>query len=139
MKNIALEIMAGDFSACKVVDYSGIDIDQPFVFVGRTDEEKSLVCPTAVVPEDTLCREDGWRAFRICGELEFSLIGILSRITGVLASCGIGVFAISTYNTDYVLTKANQFERAIEALKATGYCVRFLYATDQYGNHAEDD
>lgn len=112
------------FSVCKVMDYSGIDIDQPFVFTGRTDEEKSLVCPTDRVPENTIAWDDGWRAFRICGELDFSLIGILARISKILAENAIGIFAISTYNTDYILTKEENFEKALKALADAGYQIR---------------
>ena len=79
-----------------MADYSCIDIDHPFVFTGRTDEEKSLVCPADIIPENVIVRDDGWRAFRICGVLDFSLIGILSRITRILAENKIGIFAIST-------------------------------------------
>ena len=116
-----IESLPQRFSVCKVEDYSGIDIEQPFVFTGCTDEEKSLVCPTGMAPENTTSREDGWRAFRICGELDFSLIGILAGITRVMADAGIGIFAISTYNTDYVLVKGNDFEKAKKALADAGY------------------
>ena len=109
------------FSVCKVTDYSGIDIDQPFVFTGRTDQEKSLVCPTDKVPDNTLARDDDWRAFRICGQLDFSLIGILAGISTILAANAIGIFAISTYNTDYILTKEENFDKAIKVLEDAGY------------------
>ena len=112
------------FSVCKVTDYTGIDMDQPFVFSGRTDQEKSLVCPTAIVPDNTLARDDGWRAFRICGELDFSLIGILAKISKILAENAIGIFAISTYNTDYILTKEKNFDKALQVLADTGYEIR---------------
>ena len=118
---ITLEVLKTDFSVCKVTDYAGIDIDQPFVFTGCTDEEKSLVCPVELVPGNTTSRDDGWKAFRICGVLDFSLIGILAGIAGVLAAERIGIFAISTYNTDYILTKEETFDRAIAALKEAGY------------------
>jgi len=119
-----LEPLKTAFSVCKVRDYAGVEIDQPFVFIGRTDEEKSLVCPTDRVPADTLAREDGWRAFRICGELDFSLIGILSRISTILAENKIGIFAVSTYNTDYILTKSENFERALKVLGEVGYRIK---------------
>ena len=109
------------FSVCKVEDYSGIDIEQPFVFIGNTDAEKSLVCPTNMVPANVTVRDDGWRAFRICAEMDFALIGILARIAKILASNEVGIFAISTYNTDYILTKEENFEKAIKALKGSGY------------------
>ena len=122
-KSISLESLEIDFSICKVEDYSGIDLQQPFVFTGSTDLEKSIVCPTDIVPKNTISREDGWRAVRICGELDFSLIGILAGITRVLAERRIGIFAISTFSTDYVLTKEVEYEKAIHALKEAGYSI----------------
>lgn len=120
---VILEPLKIPFSVCKVADYSGIDIDQPFVFTGRTDQEKSLVCPTDTVSDNTLVRDDGWRAFRICGELDFSLIGILAGISKILADNAIGIFAISTYNTDYILTKEENFDKALNVLADAGYQV----------------
>ena len=123
-RGLSLELLDIAFSVCKVPDYSEVNLDQPFVFTGRTDEEKSLVCPTDKVPENTIAREDGWRAFRIIGVLDFSLIGILAAISQILADEKIGIFAISTYNTDYVLTKDTDFEKAVQALKKAGYSIR---------------
>ena len=94
---------------------------QEFCFVGKTDEELSLVCITENVPENTTEREDGWKGFRIQGVLDFSLIGILSKISGILADNKIGIFAVSTYNTDYVLMKAENFDRAMNVLAEAGY------------------
>ena len=115
-----LEVIPGQFTVCKVADYDGIDLGRPFVFTGATDAEKSLVCPTDLAPQDTLEREDGWRAFRIVGVLDFSLIGILAKISSCLADSGIGIFAISTYNTDYILTRAADFDRALVVLQENG-------------------
>ena len=66
-------------------------------------------------------RDDGWRAFRIQGVLDFSLVGILSEITGILAEDKIGIFAISTFNTDYILTKKENYQKALDLLDAEGY------------------
>ena len=82
---MTLKIIDDIISICKVKDYGGINLSSPFVFIGSTDEEKSLVCPTRLVPGDTVERDDGWRAFRIEGTLDFSLIGILADISKVLA------------------------------------------------------
>ena len=109
------------FSVCKVEDYSMVDLNQEFCFTGRTEEENSLVCMTEHVPENATERDDGWRAFRIQGILDFSLIGILARIAGLLAQNEIGIFAVSTYNTDYILTKEENYEKALEILKQAGY------------------
>ncbi len=111
-------------SVCKVPDISCIDLAADLYFVGRTDEELSLVCKTEDVPSEATERDDGWRAFRVSGVLDFSLIGILSRITGVLADNKIGIFAVSTYNTDYILVKEENYERALSVLADAGYSVR---------------
>ena len=110
-----------NFSVCKVEDISGIDFDDRFCFLGKTDEKVSLVCRTEKVPENVTEREDGWKMFRIGGSLDFSLIGILSGIAAVLADNGIGLYAVSTFNTDYILTKAVNFERALSCLENAGY------------------
>ena len=110
-----------DFSICKVADYSKVNTAVKYCFTGKTDEENSLVCLTADVPANTLERDDGWMAFRIQGVLDFSLVGILSEITGILAEDKIGIFAISTFNTDYILTKKENYQKALDFLDAEGY------------------
>lgn len=110
-----------DFSVCKVKDYSQVNLQNEFCFIGKTEEENSLVCITENVPENTIEREDNWKAFRIQGVLDFSLIGILSKISTLLAENDIGIFAISTYNTDYILTKKEKYKKALEVLSNAGY------------------
>lgn len=110
-----------DFSVCKVENTKSIDFDDEFVFIGKTDEELSLVCNTNKVPLNTISREDGWKGFRIEGQLDFSLIGILSKISGILAENKIGIFVVSTFNTDYVLVKSDQLERTKTVLENEGY------------------
>lgn len=114
-----------DFSVCKVKDFSDIIfqsvMEREYCFIGKTDEENSLVCITENVPENVTERDDGWKAFRIQGVLDFSLIGILSQISTLLAEQKIGIFAVSTYNTDYILTKAENFQKALEVLEKAGY------------------
>ena len=112
-----------DFSICKVTEISEKMLTEEYCFVGKTDEELSLVCLTSKVPQNTIEREDGWKAFRICGTLDFSLIGILSKITDILARHNIGVFAVSTYNTDYILVKKERFDEALSALNRSGYTI----------------
>ncbi len=63
------------------------------------------------------CCDDGWKAFRIQGVLDFSLIGILAKIATVLADNGISIFAVSTYNTDYVLIKKENYQKALDILQ----------------------
>ena len=118
-----LKALPDAFTVCKLADASAIDLSQDFFFLSRTDEELSLVCRTEAVPANTTDRDDGWRGFRIEGVLDFSLIGILSKISAILAENGIGIFAVSTYNTDYILVKEANFGRALRALAEAGYTV----------------
>ena len=120
---LKIETLDTAFSICKVENYSEVNIEEPFCFIGSTDEEKSLVCPTQQVPVHYLKREDGWRGFRIAGVLDFSLIGIMARITKVLANNEIGVFVVSTFNTDYVFVKDHHYQDAANVLKSAGYQV----------------
>ena len=110
-------------TVCKLETVEQIDLSAGFYFIGRTDEEISLVCRTECTPARTLEREDGWRGFRIEGTLDFSLIGILSPIAAILAENKIGIFAVSTYNTDYVLVKEENCEKALAVLRTAGYDV----------------
>ena len=116
-----LKILTQDFSICRLSSPPRIRDGAQFVFVGVTDEEYSLVCPTNDVPEEVLAHDDGWRAFRIEGVLDFSLVGILACLSGILAARGIGIFAVSTFNTDYILTKEESFPAALAALSEAGY------------------
>ena len=118
---IALEILDPVFAVCKVANYSEVRMEEPFVFTGSTDKEKSLVCPSDTAPGNSVERGDGWRGFRISGQLDFSLVGILSKIAKVLANQGISIFAVSTYDTDYVFVKEENFEKAIKVLKGNHY------------------
>ncbi len=118
-----LKAIEQKLTVCKVADISSIDLSADFFFIAKTDEELSLVCRTADTPSQTTDRDDGWKGFRIQGVLDFSLIGILSKLSGILAAHKIGIFAVSTYNTDYILVKEENFGRALEVLSAEGYKV----------------
>lgn len=116
-----LKKMPYNLTVCKVEDVSDIDLNVGICFVGKTDEEISLVCRTEDTPVETVERDDDWRGFRIEGVLDFSLIGILSKLSSILAENRIGIFAVSTFNTDYILVKEENFERAMTVLAAEGY------------------
>ena len=112
-----------DLTVCKVEAITDIDLTTDFFFVGKTDDEISLVCKTDDSPVKTTERDDGWKGFRIQGILDFSLIGILSKLSGILAENNIGIFAVSTFNTDYILVKEENFERALSVLSEEGYTI----------------
>lgn len=116
-----IQQIAGDFTVCKVADYSKVNLGAKYCFTGATDEENSLVCLTEDLPSNVIEREDGWRAFRIDGVLDFSLIGILAKIAALLAEEAIGIFVVSTFNTDYVFVKEENERKALAKLSQNGY------------------
>ena len=117
-----LQFLEQEFSICKSDSANLMDVDSEFLFYCRTDNEISVVCPSSDVPEDCIsCRDDGWMAFRIVGTLDLSLIGILSKITGILARENIGVFVVSTFDTDYVLVRKDRVSDTVNVLSEAGY------------------
>ena len=118
-----LQIIEGKFSVCKVENLRAVNFNVPWLFVGKTDAEISVVCLTADVPHATLAREDGWRALRVAEQMDFGLTGVLAGISTVLARAGISIFAVSTFDTDYILIKAENLGLAQSALEAGGYTI----------------
>ena len=112
-----LRLLPMAFTVCQVAGTEGISFS-PYTFLSCTEDEISLTCPEEKAPENCLSREDGWRCFQVEGPLDFSLVGIMARISGALAEAGIPLFAISTYNTDYIFVKEEQFEQAMERVEA---------------------
>ena len=118
-----LKKMPYGLTVCKLSDVKEINPNATFYFLSRTDEEISLVCKSEDVPLTAVEQEDGWKGFYIEGVLDFSLVGILSKLSGILAENGIGIFAVSTYNTDYILVKKENFDRAMKLLADAEYTV----------------
>ena len=118
-----LQIIEGKFSVCKVENLRAVNFNVPWLFVGKSDAEISVVCLTADVPHATLAREDGWRALRVAEPMDFGLTGVLAGISTVLAQAGISIFAVSTFDTDYILIKAENLGLAQTALEAGGYTI----------------
>ena len=121
--NLTLSLLADTFAICRL----GPDVDIPswalagdFYSITRTVEELSLVCLQEVVPEGTRA-EKGYRCLKVGGPLDFSLTGILSSLTIPLAQAGISVLTISTFDTDYLLVKEAQVDRAVQKLSQVGH------------------
>ena len=93
-----------------------------FLSVSVTSEETSVVCEEGRVPDGVQADTD-WRTFKVAGPLDFSLTGILLAIAAPLAEAGVGIFAVSTYDTDYVLVKQDSLDRAVSALRSAGHIV----------------
>ncbi len=111
-----LTLLTEPLSVIQVADLAVLDLTVTPLFLGVTTEEISVVLPTAAVPAAALAREDDWRGFKIVGPLDFSLVGILAQLASLLAEQGISIFALSTFNTDYILVKSAQLPAALQAL-----------------------
>lgn len=90
--------------------------------ITRTADELSIVCPQSLVPGAIRC-ERGWRCLRVVGTMEFSMVGVVASLSRPLAEAGIGIFVISTFDTDYLLVKENDLEKAVAALRSAGHSV----------------
>ena len=120
---LRLEVLSHRLSVCKCDEAPTHLLNEGFCFIARTDDEMSVVCETAHVPAGATAREDGWRALRVAGPLDFGLVGIMAGISSALADAGVPLFALSTYDTDYVLVKGEMLETAIAALRDCGFQV----------------
>lgn len=118
-----LRVLPGGFAICKLSRLPEAIPNSSFWFLSRTDEEISLVCRDEAVPDACLCAERNWRLMRVDGPLDFSLVGILAELSGVLSQAGVSLFAVSTYDTDYILVKARQYGAALDALRGAGHAV----------------
>ena len=110
-----------EFSICQVSDFSMIKFEKKYCFTQKTIDENSLVCLTSDVPSNVVKQDDGWKGFYIDGVLDFSLIGVLAKIATTLSENDISIFALSTYNTDYILVKKADYDRALSILATKGY------------------
>ena len=119
-----LKKLREDFAICKTKDRDGVSLYGDFIFTFRTDEEVSFVCETRCIPENADAVEPGWKAFRAEGVLDFGMVGVIAKITGILAEAGISVFVVSTYNTDYVFVKSENFKKSLALLERCGYNIK---------------
>ena len=118
---MTLILLSIPFAVCKLRDPSLVRWDGEYAFLSKEEDQWSLVCESGCLPSNTVAVEDGWRALKVEGPLSFSLTGVLAKITAVLAQAGISVFTLSTYDTDYILIKAEKRHTAAEVLTAAGY------------------
>jgi hypothetical protein len=129
---LALKAVPGSFAVCRLPAGSGLPEwfrPGPFATVSWTAEELSILCEESQVPEQTQC-ERGWRCLMLQGPFAFDQTGILLQVLQPLADARIGIFALSTFDTDYVLVKDHAFEATVQALAASGLRVDRSYAPD---------
>jgi GNAT superfamily N-acetyltransferase len=121
-----LTVLDGVFAVCRLGGEASIPpwaTAGDFSSVSRTADELSVVCRQEAVPDGVLC-ERGWRCLRVAGTIPFTAVGVLAALTAPLADAGVSVFAISTFDTDYLLVKERDLAAAVAALHRRGYSVR---------------
>lgn len=119
-----LELLPERLAICKLCDLADYTSVTGLRFLACSDEEISLVCEEERTPAACMEKSTGWRAVRFAGQMDFSLTGVLSHIAAVLAAERISIFAVSTYDTDYVLLRREQLKEALQALEQNGYRIR---------------
>ena len=121
--NLTLELLPDVYSICRLDPQADIPswvLEGDFLSITRTKNELSLVCSQERVPHVVEC-DKGWRCIMVRGPLDLSLVGILASLTSSLAEVDISIFAISTYETDYLLVKVENLRRALLKLEEAGH------------------
>ena len=120
---LTLKLLKDKYSVCRLDKNNEIPkwiFDEEIFSITKTEDELSIVCLQDKISNDIICEKD-WKILKIEGPLDFSLIGILSKISTLMANNKISIFAISTYDTDYILIKEEFIDKAIEILKSNNY------------------
>lgn len=125
MKRLIVDVRPGDYSVTRLapdapVPSGLLDLTGVLVSVTRTPDEVSVIAP-ASFPLGGGSSEKGWRLLTVRGPLEFTLTGIMAALAGELAAAGVSLFALSTYDTDHLLVKQADLDRAVTALRASGH------------------
>ena len=123
MKPLKFMVLKGSFGVCRLPKNSSIPnwpYNRVFFSITKTDEELSIVCPQENIPGDVKV-EKRWTVLKVEGPLDFSLTGILANLATILAKGGVSIFAVSTYDTDYILVKEKNMAKASELLKKAGF------------------
>jgi hypothetical protein len=125
-RQLTLIVVDGLFAVCRLEPADSVlrwATASEFFSITRTADELSVVCPQEAVPEGEK-GERGWRCLRVAGTVPFSVVGVLASLTAPLAEAGISVFAISTFDTDYLLVQAEDLERAVDVLRRRGHTIQ---------------
>ena len=123
---INLTVTDGLYSIIKLPPEAAIPqwaLESAFFSITKTGDELSVVAESGCAPKG-LDADAGWRTLKIEGVLDFSLVGVIAGISSVLAENNISVFVVSTYNTDYILIKKDNLDKAVRALKECGYGIQ---------------
>ena len=128
MNTLNISIIPSTFSVCRLPQDTAVPswaLQSKWFSITKTDDELSIVCCSSDVPtSDTIVVEGHWRALKVLGPLDFSLVGVLANLSSAMANNGISIFAISTYDTDYILVKEKQLNASIACLIEKGHVIK---------------
>jgi uncharacterized protein len=125
LMQLSLTVLPETFAVCRFAPDDAVPAwatTSSIFSITRTTDELSIVAPKAATPAD-IRAERGWRALKIAGPIDFALTGVLASVLQPLADAHIGIFAISTFDTDYILVRAESLESALAALRDAGHTV----------------
>jgi hypothetical protein len=120
-----LTLLPGTFAVCRLEAGAAVPTWAAagmFFSITRTADEQSIACDQAVVPDGVRCERE-WRCLKLAGPIPFTAVGVLASLVKPLADAGISVFAISTFDTDYLLVKEMDLAKAAAALRQAGHTV----------------
>jgi uncharacterized protein len=123
--DLSLTILSGRLAVCRLPAEAQIPDwahSGELSAIVRTGDELSIVCEQTSVPAQ-IKAEKNWRAFKVQGPLEFSQVGVLAALAQPLAQAGVSIFAVSTYDTDYVLVKEHSINQVVQVLRQSGFTV----------------
>ncbi len=126
MSRVTLELVAGEFAVCRLPAAAAVPAwagSAIFSSITRTTDELSIMCPAAQVPAGVK-HEAGWRLLKFAGPFDFGVVGILASVAAPLAAAAISSLAVATFDTDYLLVKADRIDAVVQALTAAGHTVR---------------
>ena len=121
-----IELVSGSYSVCRLLPNAGLPqwIDmKKFYSITRTTEELSIVCETSCVPSE-IQAEHGWSMIKIVGPISFATTGVLASLTQPLADAKISIFALSTYDTDYLMVRTHALSESLEILQDKGFKIK---------------
>jgi uncharacterized protein len=122
-KILTMKLLEGKYGVCRLDENALLPewaTNGDFFSITRTTDELSIVCSQDNIPGEVKCERD-WRILKIEGPLDFSLVGILASISAILAKAGVSIFAVSTFDTDYILVKNRDIGIAVDILEKESY------------------
>ena len=134
MRPLTLSVLSDTFAICRLAASAPMPAwaRGDFLSITRTRDELSIVCAQSNVPDGIKCERD-WCALQVVGPLDFALTGVLASLSAPLADAGISIFALSTFDTDYVLVKTERWREAVQVLRQAGHRILTVYPSMDRG------